>query len=1051
MRKELLTKFGLLAALLMPAGTIMAQTTTETVYEGHEVTAEGAWCWFADPRALHYENEDGTINATYLGYIDIHGNIKAMQYDFVSKKRSEVLVRSYFQPDDHDNPTFLVLPDERIMMFYSRHTDEACFYYRISQKKGDITTLGEEKKIITKNNTTYPSPFILSDDPTHIYLCWRGINWHPTIAKLSLPDEDDNVDVEWGPYQIVQSTGARPYAKYFSNGKDKLMLAYTTGHPDNEYPNYLYFNRIDINKLQLEDINGNKLSTIANGAFNVSKTSSYVSSYPATVVDNTSDKRDWLWQVAQDSDGHPCIAMVKIDNSKDSHDYYFAQWTGKAWQKTFLANAGGQFHQTTGLEKCYSSGMSLNPANPHEIYVSLPTTGTNGKKYEIYKMTVDESGSNVTKEQLTQNSSYNNVRPYVIPGSENSPLKLGWMYGNYYDWIVSKDRPNGYCTAIHADYEWPYSPEDLTSGLVLHETFDSTADGSAYNDQSTAEVKSGLLLTDAGKYAQTSLAEGDFTVSLSLQLSQQKYYGEIFTAGNIKYGLDSLTMKPYLTIGGKTYSSTNLLGTSDVWKTQSRGTNGVWYTPEKLNFFNLTITYADNTVTTYINGLLDQRIETADAQPSTSLSIGGFKGWVEDFDIYSRAFNDAEIKTLAAKSVAYTLSDEMKNDEILESLNVPSMVYTDLPLATTSSGKKITWTSSDESVLKSTGIVTLPQSPVAVTLTAAIGTQKRDFNVTVCPRDLQHNVILRYTFESQDVYESNGAKYIADMSGNGRDAEIKGSADINGELDLTANTASAFSTNGYLLAPSGILENLRSYTFYMSVTPKSLNNAPRIYDFGSASSNSVFGRANKLTGGVKYNGATTTMVNANTQLQTGKTSYVAFTYDAATKKTSIYLNGNLVGSGTNVTHEAYEVAAIGTDKRNYIGRTQWWDSSVAADNIDYCGTMDNFYVFDIALTQDEIKQLNDETTGIGSMLTAKGQTWLPAQSVCRTGETVSISGGKTDGRIDVSVYSSNGSLVNRVSSLSAPVTLKAPKAAGVYVIKVSSASKTLGTSKLIVR
>ena len=39
---------------------------------GYPVTAEGAWCWFADPRALHYENESGTINKTYIGYIDIH-------------------------------------------------------------------------------------------------------------------------------------------------------------------------------------------------------------------------------------------------------------------------------------------------------------------------------------------------------------------------------------------------------------------------------------------------------------------------------------------------------------------------------------------------------------------------------------------------------------------------------------------------------------------------------------------------------------------------------------------------------------------------------------------------------------------------------------------------------------------------------------------------------------------------------------------------------------------------------------------------------------------
>lgn len=39
----------------------------------------------------------------------------------LKEKTDEVLIRSYFQPDDHNNPTFLVLPDERIMIFYSRH------------------------------------------------------------------------------------------------------------------------------------------------------------------------------------------------------------------------------------------------------------------------------------------------------------------------------------------------------------------------------------------------------------------------------------------------------------------------------------------------------------------------------------------------------------------------------------------------------------------------------------------------------------------------------------------------------------------------------------------------------------------------------------------------------------------------------------------------------------------------------------------------------------------------------------------------------------------
>jgi len=79
-----------------------------------------------------------------------------------------------------------VLPDERIMIFYSQHSDEPCFYYRISRKPGDITTLWKEMRLETNHNTTYPSPFILSDDPEHIYLCWRGIGWHPTMALATI-------------------------------------------------------------------------------------------------------------------------------------------------------------------------------------------------------------------------------------------------------------------------------------------------------------------------------------------------------------------------------------------------------------------------------------------------------------------------------------------------------------------------------------------------------------------------------------------------------------------------------------------------------------------------------------------------------------------------------------------------------------------------------------------------------------------------------------------------------------------------------------------------
>ena len=542
--------------------------------QGHEVTAEGAWCWFADPRALHYENKKGTINRTYIGYIDVHGNIKAMQYDFKKKRQDEVLIRSYFQPDDHNNPTFLVLPDERIMIFYSRHTDEPCFYYRISRTPGDITTLGDEKVIKTKDNTTYPSPFILSDDPEHIYLCWRGIGWHPTVARLSLPDQDDQVKVDWGPYQIVKSTGARPYAKYMSNGKDKIYFAYTTGHPDNEEPNFLYFNYIDIRSLQLKDVRGNILSAIADGTFKVNKTTDYVRRYPSTLVDHSS-ARDW--QVASDENNHPVIAMVRISSDKNSHDYYYAKWNGHEWKMTFLANAGGHFHQTPNLEKCYSAGMAIDPSNTNHVYCSLPVEGKQGKVYEIIKFVLNEDGEIASTEAVTKDSQYNNVRPYIIPGSEDSPLRLTWMFGNYYDWIVSSRYPQGYCTGIACDFKG-FPDAKKKKNLVTEKNF-------KFNPKKA------------------------FTLEQTVTLDAAHYQGTLLQLGDLEYYLDGKTMKPEVRYKGKVYTSSNILGTSDCWKTTSRSTGGKWYTPQKYESFKLKWEYNKGVLCVYINGLLDQKIE----------------------------------------------------------------------------------------------------------------------------------------------------------------------------------------------------------------------------------------------------------------------------------------------------------------------------------------------------------------------------------------------------------------------------------------------------------
>lgn len=594
--------FTLIVLLAIATQGVKAQQQT---YSGHQLTDEGAWCWFADPRAIHYSNDEGTINASYIGYIDVHGNVKAMQMDYITGRQSEVLVRSYFQPDDHNNPTFLVLPDDRVLIIYSRHTDEPAFYYRVSKYPGDITVLGEEKCIKTNHNTTYPSPFLMSDDPEHFYLCWRGLGWHPTIARLTLPDENDDVEIKWGPYQMVQSTGARPYAKYYSNGKDKLYMTYTTGHPDNEWPNWLYFNVINLNPVEgvdglvsvnptLEDIKGNHLSTIAEGKFRVNKSAEYKQQYPYTLVDAPAASRAWVWQIACDEEGLPAIAMVRIDRSKNHHQYYYAKWTGEAWRLTDLADGGGRFHPSN-TEYCYSGGMALDPECPGTVYLSIPEVQPRGQRiHEIWRYVVADNGQISMRERITHRSEKNNVRPFVLPGSKDAPMRLMWMHGDYAYWIVKKGYPTGFPTAIHADYAWP------------------------------APCAQGIVASRSNKA---------FTIDLVVDLDANEYHGTLLTTESFTYGLDKENVKPYIKIADDIYYSTNVLYTSDNWATNCTGTHGDNW-PTLLGTVQFTFSYDGKRLTIYRNGLIDQVIERRGLK-AKKISVGDSQG-IKNVDLQVR-------------------------------------------------------------------------------------------------------------------------------------------------------------------------------------------------------------------------------------------------------------------------------------------------------------------------------------------------------------------------------------------------------------------------------
>ena len=96
--------------------------------------------------------------------------------------------------------------------------------------------------------------------------------------------------------------------------------------------------------------------------------------------------------------------------------------------------------------------MSLDETDPSAVYCSVPIEGKYGRRYEIIRYQMDAYGEIVSNYAITSNSETNNVRPYIIPGTKESAMKLAWMQGDYYDWIVSRERPKGYCTSICSDF-----------------------------------------------------------------------------------------------------------------------------------------------------------------------------------------------------------------------------------------------------------------------------------------------------------------------------------------------------------------------------------------------------------------------------------------------------------------------------------------------------------------------------------------------------------------------------------------------------------------------
>ncbi len=371
----------------------------------------GAWSWFGDPRAVTYDGR------TYVGWVDLEGDIKVSSYDHASGERVTAVLAARLNRDDHANPSIHVRPDGRLVIFYSRHVGPA-MHYRVSSQPEDISSW-EPPQTLPVNvpgirGYTYPNPIRLADEG-RTYLFWRGGNYNPTY---SIQDDGSNT---WSPARnLIVKPNERPYAKYAESGGDTIHVAYTNAHP-NEYPSVnVYYARVRAGAIQRA--NGQELGTL-DGAPIAPEAGDLIFDRP---------EPSWVHDVAADASGNPVIVFASFPSPTD-HRYHYARWAGGAWQVNEITAAGRAFREDGRPADYYSGGLTLDHEDPSRVYLSRQT----GASWQVETWTTPNGGASWTAQTVSAPSPEKNVRPVSPRGMTAFDGDLGvlWMRGVYPSYV----------------------------------------------------------------------------------------------------------------------------------------------------------------------------------------------------------------------------------------------------------------------------------------------------------------------------------------------------------------------------------------------------------------------------------------------------------------------------------------------------------------------------------------------------------------------------------------------------------------------------------------